>query len=118
MSAKQVPMPIIDDVTSDDELIAFFNVYRKTFNILGYQAALASAQIKAMLRAHDKRSRNRRAHKVARPMALLAGVMVAAAKLCALAAKRFQIEYAPEIGASRQSRRGRTMNFGNQGWGP
>lgn len=105
MAARDVKVPIIDDVTDDEELIAFFNTYRKLFNFLTVQLSLAATQIKAMLRVYDKAANNRRAHKVSRPMALAAGMCVGAAKLCAMAAKRFQVEYEKEIAMARHKRR-------------
>lgn len=118
MAAQNIKVPIIDDVTEDEQFIAYLNYWRKLLNYLAYQMALAAAQTKAMLRVHDKRARERRAHKVARPLALAAGLFVAASKLLAMAAKRFQVEYAREIEAGRRPKRHpgagtRNIRFGN-----
>jgi uncharacterized membrane protein len=103
----------IDDVVNDEDLKRYFEYNRKTINFFAYQFAVAAASLKAMLKDHDKRAgRNRRA-KVARPLALAAGIMVLVAKYLALSARRFDQEYATERqAAGRQRRAARSMRFG------
>jgi hypothetical protein len=115
MAGVNITVPIIDDVTGDEELVKFFNTYRTLYNNLTNQHALAATQIKAMLRVFDKKSGKRRAHKVSRPMLLCTSLTIAAAKLCAMAAQRFINEYEVEIAAARQRQRAASrFRFGDQ----
>ena len=105
---------VIDDVTSDADLKRYYEHNRKLINFFCLQFALTAAQLKAMLREHDKRSGQHRAASVARPIALAAGIMVLVSKYLALSARRFELKYQPELqAAGRARRRSRTLNFGD-----
>lgn len=104
---------VIDDVTTDADLKSWYEHNRKTINFFCLQFALAAAQIKAMLREHDRRSGHARAAAVALPIALAAGVMVLVSKYLALSARRFDQRYQPELSAAgRKPARNRTLHFG------
>lgn len=113
--AMHVRVPTIDDVETDEDLIHYFNHQRKMMMIYAREYASTAADLSAMLKAHDKRSGVKRRHKVTRPVALAAAVMLLVGRYMALAAKRFRLEYQPEIEAARGRVRragNRTMKFG------
>lgn len=111
--SSQLRVMTIDDVVNDQDLMRYYEHNRKMINFFGYQLAVSAAALKAMLRDSDKRSGLNRRAKVARPLALAAGLMVLVAKYIALSARRFETEYAPERrAAGRHRQRARSMRFG------
>ncbi|NUR59424.1 MAG: hypothetical protein HOV87_12260 [Catenulispora sp.] len=112
--SKMIRIATIDDVETDEDLVKFLQYNRKMMLVFAREYASSAAELGAMLKVHDKRSGVRRRHKVVRPIALAAGVMILICRYMSLAAKRFQVEYAPEIeAAGRRSRTGnRTIRFG------
>lgn len=114
MATPTLRVMVIDDVTTDDDLKRYYEHNRKVANFFAFQFALAASSLRAMLREHDKRTGRRgRAARVARPMALAAGIMTLVAKYLALSAKRFEMEYAEELRAAGRPRtKARTMKFG------
>lgn len=113
--ARSVRIMTIEDVTTDDDLLNYYRYTRRLAHSLAREFAATAADLSAMLKAHDKRSGRRRRGKVVRPMALAAGVMMLIARYIALSAKRFQVEYQPEIEANKRRRpspSGRTIRFG------
>ncbi|MEV6967603.1 hypothetical protein AB0M47_21110 [Hamadaea sp. NPDC051192] len=111
-----VRIATIDDVQTDEDLIKFFQYQRKLMLMFAREYANTAAELSAMLKAHDKRAKVRRRHKVVRPLGLAAAVMMLICRYVTLAARRFQVEYQAEIQAAnrRTSRAGnKTITFGS-----
>jgi hypothetical protein len=103
----------IADVHNDQDLKDYYKYNRKMMTYLAREYAATAAELGAMLKAHDQRYGKKRRGKVVRPLALAAGVLVLVSRYITLSAKRFDVEYAPELDrAGRKKVAGsRTLNF-------
>lgn len=110
-----VRIATIDEVNTDEDLKRYFAYMRKLIALLIRELAHAAGDLSAVLKAYDRKAGRRRRGKVVRPLALAAGVLVLVSKYITTAAKRFEVEYQPEIDSRRRGahrRRDRTFTFG------
>jgi hypothetical protein len=80
-------------------------------NRLGYEYAVMSAALTAMLKDADKRAGQNRRRKVARPLRMAAGTMVLVSRQLALVERRFRELYGVELGAQKRRTTRRNMSF-------
>lgn len=109
--------PAIEDVQNDEDLARYFKTMRKLMAIQAREMAAAAAEVSAMLKTHDQRAGVKRRHKIARPIAVNAALMILLGRNWALANRRFHLEYDAEIrGRSGRQRRHvrREITFGDR----